>query len=102
MTNQEITLEIAKMDEPNHAWEITPDRIVGYRYPAHTGWIYSKTYIFSLDAIVPVIKKQGQKVKIEVLAGIKSVEEDMEAWFDAIQPKSLCISLLKASGRYLS
>lgn len=60
MTSNEIRLAMAQILEPQHKWEIFDDvfinapqpykQLVGYRYPAHTGWILAKDYPNDLAA----------------------------------------------------
>lgn len=62
MTDNEINLEVAKILEPHQKWEIFEDiylyakppyaKHVGYRYPAHTGWIMCKNYAGNEQAAV--------------------------------------------------
>lgn len=62
MKEQDQIKVLAELDDPQHKWEITHfqslDVLVGYRYPAGTGWIFSKPYLTSRDAVTPVIEKR--------------------------------------------
>ena len=61
MSNEEIRLAMAQVLEPQYEWEIfediylnAPQRYrndVGFRYPAHSGWIIAKNYPEDLNAM---------------------------------------------------
>lgn len=69
MSGAEIVLKLAQFEEPQQAWEIFEDiylnakqpyeKKVGYRYPAHSGWVLAKNYLHDLNAVHEVEMKLG-------------------------------------------
>lgn len=67
MSPEAQQLALAKFCEPEQRWEIFDDvyvgaetpykKLVGYRYPAHTGWILAKDYLNDLNAMHRAEKK---------------------------------------------
>ena len=91
MTDEQITIEVAKLDGVNQLGD---------------NFIEHKPYLTSRDAIIPVIEKHWRKV------GSESWAEWQMRFYDGIiphnlnsilfaTPRQLCIALLKATGHYL-
>lgn len=91
---------VAELDDPHHKWEIAHsphnEGKVGYRYPAHDGWIYAKRYTESYDAIIPVIQKQSDEIK--TACDILVLDEN-NSFFD-VTPAQLTEALLRFTGKW--
>lgn len=116
MTDLEIIIETARLDDPRPRWEIHSEycngketQYVGYRYPAHAGWIFAKDYLASRDAIVPVIVNvyngKGEDC-IQAFEDLLLLEQGIRASGIKLMrglyatPRQLCVALLKAVGKW--
>lgn len=71
MKIEEQRLALAEWDEPHQKWEIFEDifigadppyrKHVGYRYPAHSGWVLAKNYPNDLNAMHEAEKLLDEK-----------------------------------------
>jgi hypothetical protein len=87
MKEQEKIKAIAEFDgvEFKSQWEF-----------AHYDVSYSKPYLTSRDAIVPVIEKQTDDIKGEISDWLMTRAE----WLITATPPQLCEALLRATGKW--
>ncbi len=116
MTPDQIIKAVAELDEPHQKWEhiLDPDcktHVVGYRYPAHRGYIAAKPYLSSRDAIIPVIEKRVKGLnqmnkflsslcKKDFQFGMLLTEGEV-FYLLTSTPAQLCEALLRATNRWI-
>jgi hypothetical protein len=112
MTDDEIIIEVAKLDGWTFGDRVT-DKKTGiswdvYRKGEQHGSIYVGTlpkYLTSRDAIMPVIEKQENHVKVDL---VHQLDDGLFNNWQPSQvvavllstPRQLCIALLKATGKW--
>ncbi len=115
MTDQEIIIEVAKLDgfeDLDYLKKQTSD-LARFWHGAKEGenkWTELPNYITSRDAIVPAIEKNCKTWDLQdkflvalneqIVATEHSSEGDIQWLTILATPRQLCIALLKATGKY--
>ena len=108
MKEQDQIRAIAELDEPHQKWDhiLDPDGktwVIGFRYPAHRGYIPAKDYLHSYDAIIPVIRKvweAGGFAPEKFYQAIPNYYPHILTFIQHTTPSQLCEALLKSTGKW--
>jgi len=106
MSNEEIRLAIAQVLEPQQEWEIFEDiylnapqpyrKDVGFRYPAHSGWIIAKNYPEDLNAMHEAAMSMTTAERKEMRFWLYELTDQMSA-HDATA-KQRAVAFLRVKG----
>lgn len=109
MTNEEIIIEVAKLDgiKQNFHWLHYPDQQIPDGYMLSDGTLVKElhSYLTSRDAIIPVIEKLSLPEQIQLMRHLHiEFRAGVASWTDfkilTASPRQLCIALLKATGKW--
>lgn len=114
MTDQQLTIAIAKLDEPDKPWqfvEVSGGKEICWIEDngSYIHYHVAKNYLTYRNSIISVIEKQAMAVKSEFCHQLyKLIHGEQEGELDAFTilplimdtPKQLAIALVKACGKW--
>ena len=115
MTDEQIVIEVAKLDGFTFQYGVHVDRNNSGKLccsDQHGSTIHVPDYLTSRDAIVPVIEKWANKNMVDFSNFVCCLRHELkldsefelvtaDIWFClTATPRQLCIALLRATGKY--